>query len=78
MLIASPLTLLIAAVLAAPALWGALVRHDLEPVDAAIRYLLAVLVAAAMLWVLRTLAEGYRSAVPRRRTSDREPATEAE
>lgn len=57
MRIASIPTLLLATVLSGPAIWNALVTHELEPRTALLRYLLAVPVAAAMLWVLSLLAK---------------------
>jgi hypothetical protein len=87
MTIANPLTVLIATVLAGPALWRAFVVGDLEPGDAAIRFLIAMVVAAAMQWAVRGLANGYKPdppPQPRRRTNDQGddgdalPATEGE
>ena len=52
-------TLLLAAVLDGSALWHAFVLHDLDYTSALVRYLVAVVVAAFMLWLLRGLANGY-------------------
>ena len=87
MTIANPLTVLIATVLAGHALYRAFVVGDLEPGDAAIRFLIAMVVAAAMQWAIRGLANGYKPEPPpqpRRQTSDQAggddapPATEGE
>jgi len=51
--------LLLAAVLASPALWQAFVVGDLETDTALIRYLIAVLLAALMLSFLRMLYRTY-------------------
>ncbi len=53
-----PSTLLLAALLAGPALWRAFVQHQLDPTSAMLRYLLAVLAAAAMLAMLDALLHG--------------------
>jgi len=52
-------TLVLAAVLDSPALWHAFVLHDLDYTVALTRYLIAVVVAALMLWILRWLTDGY-------------------
>ncbi|MFG1925773.1 hypothetical protein [Cryptosporangium sp. NPDC048952] len=52
--------LLLAALLAAPALWQAFVVGDLDIDTALIRYLIAVLVAAVMLAFLRMLYTTYQ------------------
>ncbi|GAA3167861.1 hypothetical protein GCM10010466_67980 [Planomonospora alba] len=52
-------TLLLALVLAGPALWHAFVLRDLDVVTALTRYLLAVLVSAAMLGALRRITASY-------------------
>jgi hypothetical protein len=52
-------TLLLAALLDSPALWHAFVAHDLDYTTAGIRYLIAVVVAAVMMALVRTLASGY-------------------
>lgn len=59
MQIASFSTLLLAMVLASPALYSGFVTHQLEPRVALIRLLIAVPVAALMLWALRILTSGY-------------------
>jgi hypothetical protein len=71
-------TLIVAALLTSPALWHAFVQHDLGYPEAATRFLIAVPVAAIMLWILRGLAAGYRRGLglPARRSDDGEP-TEA-
>jgi hypothetical protein len=65
-------TLLVAALIASPALWHAFVVHDLDSVEALTRFLIAVPVAAIMLALLRGLAAGYRRGVglPARRRAD--------
>ncbi len=72
MTFANPLTVVIATVLSGPALWRAFVEQDLEPADAATRFLIALVVAAAMQWAVRSLAKGYKPASPRRRATDQE------
>ena len=52
--------LLLAALLAAPALWQAFVVGDLDVDTALIRYLIAVLVAAVMLAFVRMLYNTYQ------------------
>jgi hypothetical protein len=52
-------TLLLAAVLDSPALWQAFVTHEMDYTSALMRYLIAVVVAALMLSLLRGLADGY-------------------
>ncbi|GAA3448020.1 hypothetical protein [Planomonospora venezuelensis] len=58
-LLANPLTLLIALVLAGPALWHAFILEDLDIATALIRYLAAVVVSALMLGVLRRITSSY-------------------
>jgi hypothetical protein len=58
-------TLLLAAVLASPALWQAFVIGDLDVSTALLRYLIAVLVAAAMLALFRMLVRAYHEAQAR-------------
>jgi hypothetical protein len=53
-------TLLLAALLDSPALYHAFVAHDMDYTAALIRYLIAVVVAAVMLALLRAMANGYR------------------
>ena len=53
-------TLLLATLLASPALYHAFVAHDLDPTTALIRFLIAVPVAAIMLAVVRAVTNGYR------------------
>jgi hypothetical protein len=55
-------TLLLAAVLDSPALYRAFVTHDMDYTSALTRYLIAVVVAALMLHLLRSLMNGYRNA----------------
>ncbi|GIH81484.1 hypothetical protein Plo01_79130 [Planobispora longispora] len=59
MLLVNPLTLLIALVLDAPALWHAFVLEDLDIATALVRYLLAVLVSGLMLSVVRRVTAPY-------------------
>ena len=74
MSIASPTTLLLAALLSSPTLYHAFVLQDVEASDAATRYLIAVPVAAVMLWLLKTVTGGYGRPVrrpgPARRATD--------
>jgi hypothetical protein len=53
-------TLLLATLMASPALYHAFVTHDLEPTTALIRFLIAVPVAAIMLAVVRVVTSGYQ------------------
>jgi len=55
-----PGTLLFAALISGPALWHAFVQHDLDYGTAMTRFLIAVVVSAFMLSVLRGMADGYR------------------
>jgi hypothetical protein len=71
-LITSPATLLLAALLAGPTLWTAFVTQQTSYTDAALRYLLCVPVAAIMLWALRTVVRGFAPSAPDRRSTDRE------
>jgi hypothetical protein len=83
--LASFSTLLLALLLAGPALWHGFVTRDLEYTTALIRLLIAVPVAGIMIMILRGLTGGYRSTkgrstirataitgqpIPRRRTTD--------
>ncbi|MBG0833329.1 hypothetical protein HS041_37135 [Planomonospora sp. ID67723] len=58
-LLANPLTLLMALVLAGPALWHAFILEDLEIATALMRYLAAVVVSAFMLGVLHRVTSSY-------------------
>lgn len=58
--IASFSTLLLATVLAGPALWHSFVIHDLDPTTALIRFLIAVPLAAAMIMLVGSLMRWYR------------------
>jgi hypothetical protein len=69
-LITSPATLLLAAMLASPTLWTAFVTQQTSFTDAALRYLLCVPVAAIMLWLLRTVVRGFGPDTPARRDTD--------
>ena len=53
-------TLIVAALIASPALWHAFVQQDMDYPAALTRYLIAVPVSALMLAVLRAMADGYR------------------
>ena len=70
MLITSPATLLLAAILASPTLWTAFVTQQVSYTDAALRYLMCVPVAMIMLWLLRTVVRGFGPASPDRRSTD--------
>ncbi|GII05683.1 hypothetical protein [Planobispora takensis] len=61
MLVASPPVLLLALVLAGPALWHAFVLEDLDVASALIRYLVAVAVSALMFGLLRRVTASYGS-----------------
>ena len=67
-----PSSLLLGAVLSAPALWHAFVTGQLDVTTALIRFVLAVLVASVLLAILRFVTAGYGrgEAGPRRRASD--------
>jgi hypothetical protein len=55
-------TLLLAVALASPALYSAFVTHELETRSALLRLLIAIPVAAIMIAVVRSLADGYMKA----------------
>ncbi|GGS86482.1 hypothetical protein GCM10010156_51270 [Planobispora rosea] len=59
MLLANPLTLLLALVLAGPALWHAFVLEDLDIATALVRYLIAVFVSGLMLSAVRRVTAPY-------------------
>ncbi len=59
MALVRPSTMLLAGVIAAPAIYHAAVTHELPGADALFRYLIAVPVAAALLAVLRKVTAGY-------------------
>lgn len=59
-MITRPVTLLVAALLSAPALWQAFVTREMEVPTALLRFLIAVAVSAFMLGLLDNLAAGYR------------------
>jgi hypothetical protein len=68
-------TLFLAAVLASPALWQALVVGDLQIQVALIRYLIAVVVAAVMIGLLSAVTRSYRElAAERQRAHEAEVA----
>ncbi len=67
MRLASFSTLLLASVLAGPALWHGFVARDLDSTTALLRYLIAIPVAAIMIAVLRSIVTGYQ------RDGEREP-----
>lgn len=52
-------TLFIALLIASPAFYSALVTHELDLTSALLRYLIAVPVAALMLWVVGAVTEGF-------------------
>ncbi|MDT5037464.1 MAG: hypothetical protein QOE03_2649 [Micromonosporaceae bacterium] len=62
-------TLLLAAVLDSPALWHAFVAHDLDYTTAGVRYLIAVVVAAVMMALVRSMASGYTNRNDRARAA---------
>lgn len=53
-------TLLLAFLLAGPALWRGFVTHDLDATTALIRLLIAVPIAAIMLAAVRAITGGYQ------------------
>jgi phosphotransferase system glucose/maltose/N-acetylglucosamine-specific IIC component len=59
-------TLLLAAILASPALYQAFVIGDLDIFTALVRYLIAILVAAVMIGLFRMLTRAYHEAHARR------------
>jgi len=61
-----PATLVVAAVLASPALWQGFVTGTIPVSSALERYLLAVLVSAVMMAAIRALTDPYRAASHRR------------
>lgn len=61
MYLISPTTLLLALVLASPALYHAFVTGDLSVLGALVRFLIAVPVAVVMVALLRTLTAAYRN-----------------
>jgi len=66
-----PSSLLLGAVLAAPALWHGFVTGQLDITTALIRFVLAVFVAGLLLAILRFVTAGYgRGEPPQRRTTD--------
>jgi len=60
-----PSTLLVAALIASPALWHAFVVGDMSPTVAMARFLIAVPVSGLMMAVLRGLTSSYRANNPR-------------
>jgi hypothetical protein len=52
-------TLLLAAAIDSPALYGAFVTGTMDPMTALVRYLIAIVVSAIMLAMLRSMANGY-------------------
>jgi hypothetical protein len=83
MLIASPVTLLLAAALASPTLVGA-ITGDTDLDDAALWFLICVPIAAIMLAILRSLTSdfgpslGDRMSATLRRRKDDDPAVEGD
>ena len=61
-----PATLVLALLMAGPALWQAFVTGGLDVTSALGRFLIAVPVAAAMVWVISLLTESYRKALAAR------------
>ena len=59
MTLAAMPTLLLAAVLDSPALYQAFVQHDMDYTTALTRYLIAVVIAAMMVSMLKGLSSGY-------------------
>jgi hypothetical protein len=52
-------TLGLAVLLASPALYSAFVKHTVDPMTALIRFLIAIPVAALMLWIVRLVTRDY-------------------
>jgi hypothetical protein len=72
--IASPSTLVLAAVLASPTLYQAFMGSGVSVTDAATRYLICVPVAAVMLLLLRSVTRDFgrdRRAAAARRANDK-------
>ncbi|GAA1800927.1 hypothetical protein GCM10009682_23220 [Luedemannella flava] len=67
-----PATLVIALVLAAPALWQAFFAEDFDINRVLTRYLIAVPVAALMIFCLSVLTDAYRRAVAAREEAELE------
>lgn len=70
MRLASLSTLLLATVLAGPALWRCFVTHDIDQRTALLRLLIAIPVAGVMIGVLRALVMAY---TPKDRDDGRAP-----
>jgi len=56
--------LVLAALMAGPAIWRAFVEQTLDVQSALLRYLIAVPIAAVMLALLRVIVESYRRRPP--------------
>jgi hypothetical protein len=69
-------TLLLATILAGPALWHAFVVRDMDVDTAIIRFLIAVLLSAVMLGVLRSVTRDYRNRPPAAPSPDEESPKE--
>jgi hypothetical protein len=67
-----PSTLLLAGLIASPALWHAFVTGDLSVSAALARFLIAVPVSGLMMAVLRGLTASYRSYTRRAAPKDRD------
>lgn len=55
-----PAVLVLATLMAGPAIWSALVTQTLDVQSALLRFLIAVPIAAVMLALLRIIVESYR------------------
>ncbi|MEN3309551.1 MAG: hypothetical protein V7603_5753 [Micromonosporaceae bacterium] len=73
-----PSTLLLAGLIASPALWHAFVVGDLSTSTALARFLIAVPVSGLMMAILRGLTSGYRSYARRAAATAPEPSEEDE
>jgi hypothetical protein len=69
-------TLLLAAILAGPALWHGFVVRDMDVDTAIIRFLIAVLVSAFMLAFLRGITSDYRKPKPVEKKDEDESAND--
>jgi hypothetical protein len=69
-------TLLIAALLDSPALYQAFVQHDMDYTTALTRYLIAVVIAAIMVSMLKGLSSGWLRANEAAKTADQAEAAE--
>lgn len=60
MFLIQPSTVLLATIIASPAMWGAFVAHDITITAMLGRYVLAIALSAVLLSMLRSLTAAYR------------------